>query len=147
MQYPKNMKYQELGYDTYDEYINSEEWRSIHDYIYRLKLFSYHCRICRKKKALLLHKRSYAYLTLQTVRNLSKRKLKQIFVWLCHDCNTLIHFYTKTKKVPLCYLFLSERERLVWLRPDKAIMRSCRAFWDMFVWIRHSYSIHPKRHL
>lgn len=134
------------SYDNYDDYLQGE-WQAIHEYIYQLRLFPYRCRVCFVKKALLLHKRSYGELTLAGIKKLSKRMLKKIFVWLCHRCNSLIHFYTDKQKVPLDYLFLWEREKRVWIRPDMVIRRAYRGTWYIIRWFRYSYSIKKKRHL
>lgn len=109
------MNYRELGYSKYDDYLQGSEWTEIKDFFYK-HCGPYQCRICRKSRLLLLHKRSYEFLTMDSLRKkyifkvLIIRRLKKLMCWLCFPHNGEIHFYDNGTRVPLEYDFLLKRE-------------------------------------
>lgn len=119
------MHYQELQYDSYDEYLNGIEWKKIKNIFYYSGV-PYRCRICHTRKKLLVHKRSYAYLTPYSFLLLRKKREKMFFkilVYLCHPCNEKVHFTKTHEKVPLDYLFLWEQEQSIYWQPGMMIRR------------------------
>jgi hypothetical protein len=144
------MHFSQLGYDSYDEYIDSPEWREIRDMYYSSGV-AYRCRVCHSRKSLRLHKRTYYDLTPKFFYYLlknNKRLFNKILEYLCSRCNTLIHFYDgrkQKKKVPLDYLFLWDREQRIYWRVDMVIRRSIRSFFRFFVWMYYSYTLRQNK--
>lgn len=144
------MHYSDLGFDNYDEYISSEEWKTIRDMKYHSG-DPYRCRVCWSGKLLSLHKRTYYNLTSDFFYWLLKhnrRIYNKILVWLCPRCNDLIHFYDgkkRKKKVPLDYLFLWDREQQIFYRPDMIIRRGVRIVGKVCQWFVDSYVIGKKK--
>jgi hypothetical protein len=140
------MKYQALGYDTYDDYLNGEEWQEIRDYFYSLNT-PYRCRVCHRNKKLLVHKRTYYALHPSFFKSLSKRMIRKILVYLCVPCNDLVHFYDgrkKKKAVPLDYVFLWDREQVIFFRPDRVMQRLARSLYYFLKWLHSSYWVELK---
>ena len=112
------MIYKDLGYQEYNDYLEGEEWQEIKNYFYE-HCGSYECRGCHVKQGLVLHKRSYRFLTLSAIKKRYifpfwvKWYLKKYMVWLCHDCNKLVHFYSDGRRVDLDYKSLMKREKYV----------------------------------
>lgn len=133
--YNKSMNYRELGYQYYDDYLAGPEWKEIHDFFYKF-CGPYECRICRKPRQLLLHKRSYQFLTMKALRKkyifkqLIIRVLKKLMCWLCKFHNGEIHFYDNGQRVPLEYAYLLRRER--------EIDRRYHSLWRRFLKLRPS---------
>lgn len=129
-----DMHFSELGYQTYDGnegYLGGHEWKQLHDFFYTF-CGSYRCRVCHKKRGLVLHKRTYEVLSLRALRKkffhikpLMIRWLKRHFVWLCHEHNHQVHFYDDGTRVPLKYTALWKREQEVYRR-HKSIWRKIR---------------------
>lgn len=138
-----DMYYKELNYDTYDEYLNGNEWKEIRDIFY-LSGVKYRCTICFARKKLLVHKRSYYYLTpkfFRIIARTNKKLLTKILSYKCSRCNSLCHFYDKQKKKPveLDYLFLWEREKKIYWRVDMVVVRLFRTTESALKWIYYSY--------
>lgn len=134
------MYYSELQYDSYDEYLDGQQWQEIKALYYHSGVL-YRCRICHKRRGLLLHKRSYAYLTPEKYLNMKDKMIRKILVYLCHRCNELIHFYKKGDKVPLDYLFLYEREQEIYYRWQFFVIRFFRDIWQVIRWFYYSYKL------
>lgn len=137
------MQYQELGYDTYDEFLRGSEWTQIRDIKYKAK-GAYLCRLCHKDSGLSLHKRTYFNLTPEFFLALLKHRPRMfyaILVYLCGKCNRSVHFYRSGEKVPLDYLFLWDREQSLYFRPDNVILRIARSVRRILIWIYRSYYI------
>lgn len=112
------MYYHQLGYDTYSEYLEGEDWQKIHEFFYE-NIKPYKCRVCGKNRNLVLHKRTYERLTLDQFKRwfrVDRRTLKHAMVWLCKSCNSRVHFYDNGTKVPLVYRDLMAREQVVYKR-------------------------------
>lgn len=112
------MHYSSLGYSSYSQYLNGNEWKKLHDFYYK-HCGSYRCGICGIKTDLVLHKRSYEHLSLQSLRKkfwfnfLIAWYLKRLMSWLCHKCHKQVHFYKNGTKVPMVYNTLYRREKLL----------------------------------
>lgn len=130
--YNKIMWYKDLNYNHYQEYVNGPEWREIKDYYYE-NCGVYECRIDKKKRGLLLHKRSYQYLTLDSIKEryifkyFIKRYLKKNMVWLCFPCNREVHFDDEGKTIELTYSALWKREQLIYRRHNAWYYKLLRA--------------------
>jgi hypothetical protein len=139
------MHYSELGFDSYDEYLESSLWKKIRDIKYSAG-DPYRCRLCHTKKVLYLHKRTYYNLTPEFFTFLLKHDRKmfnKILVYLCSRCNNLVHWYDgkrQKKKVPLDYLFLWEREQQLFYRLDFILRRLTRTTIWIIKWIGESYT-------
>lgn len=126
------MWYKELNYSHYQEYVNGPEWREIKDYFYEF-CGEYKCRICGKKTGLLLHKRSYQYLTLDLIKQkyifrfLIVRFLKKNMTWLCFPCNRLVHFDDNGEAVTLSFDTLWKREQQIYRRTNAWYYKFLRA--------------------
>ena len=101
------MYFSDLGYASYDEYLQSRHWAKLKEQ--RIKNKNAKCHICGSKAWLLLHHRTY--------ENLGREK-KQDLVVLCTRCNKLIHFYDNGMRVPLTYEALTKREKEIWHRKN-----------------------------
>ena len=135
------MYFKDLGYDSYDEYLNGVEWGQIRDIFYK-NSGKYRCRICHAKKQLIVHKRTYYYLQPEFFKQMDKAWLNKILVYLCDKHNREVHFYDRRQKVPLDYLFLAEREHEIYKRPINVFWRLYRDLGDVWIWIRESYYPH-----
>ena len=129
------MHYRKLGYSTYNEYLKGAEWSEIHQFFYQ-NCSPYRCRVCGKSRRLLLHKRSYEYLSMRSLRRkyiikiIIVRAMRRLMCWLCRDCNRLIHFYDDGRRVPLEYSYL--------LRREKEIIKRQRSWLRKFIQVRPS---------
>jgi hypothetical protein len=134
------MHYQDLGYDTYDDYLSGPEWKEIRNFFYSLSA-KYRCRICHVRRDLLVHKRSYYYLQPEAFKSLAIKYVRRILVYLCPRCNRLVHYYNykKNQRVPLDHLFLIEREQAIFWRIDMIFRRLGRDIWSFFAWVVHTY--------
>src|SRR5262245_51577273 len=101
------MYYSDLGYDEYEDYLMGPEWRAIKRYFYENRT-SYTCDICGGHQGLVLHKRSYKFLSLPELKKRYRgdktkimRYLHTYMVYLCRACNHLVHFYPNRERVPL----------------------------------------------
>ena len=120
------MYYSELGYDQYDDYLVGPEWREIKRFFYENRDV-YACSICGTHQQIVLHKRSYKFLSLSELKKRYRgdrtkimRYLHTYMVYLCRGCNKKVHFYPSGERVPLEYRKLKEREDQV----RKRIMRA-----------------------
>lgn len=135
------MYYSDLGYKHYQEYVNGPEWREVKDYFYE-HCGEYICRICGKRQGLLLHKRSYEYLTMQKLRQKFwfkfriVRYMKKYMVWLCFPCNNEVHFDDEGRKIVLDYAILWKREQLIYRRHNawyyKLLRKKPSDFFNLF---------------
>jgi hypothetical protein len=114
--YSGAMYYSELGYDEYDDYLVGPEWREIKRFFYENRK-QYACDICGAHQQIVLHKRSYKFLSLSELRKRYRgdrtkimRYLHTYMVYLCRGCNKKVHFYPSGERVPLEYRKLKERE-------------------------------------
>jgi hypothetical protein len=119
------MYYTELGYDEYDQYLAGPEWKAIKNFYYG-NCKKHECDICETRERILLHKRSYKFLTLPELKKRYRgdsskilRYLHTYMVYLCSSCNKKVHFYPDGSKVPLEYRKLRERETTVRKRVPK----------------------------
>lgn len=141
------MYYSDTGnYKNYQEWLDkSPEWEEIKNYFYK-NCGPYRCGVCNGHWRLLLHKRSYEYLSLSRLKRrywyikpLVVWWLRKHMVWLCFPHNGEIHF-KNGEKLPLKYDILVWRERevkraykikkLLELRPSTLVpflMRTARA--------------------
>lgn len=101
------MYFYELGYASYEEYLQSRHWEKLKEQ--RIKNKNAKCYICGSKTWLLLHHRTYEHLG---------REKKGELVVLCTRCNKLVHFYDNGKRVPLTYKALLAREKEIWRRKN-----------------------------
>jgi hypothetical protein len=113
------MYYSELGYDEYDDYLVGPEWREIKKFFYENRDV-YACSICSTHQQIVLHKRSYKFLSLSELkkrylgdRTKIMRYLHTYMIYLCRGCNRKVHFYPSGERVPLEYRKLKERENQV----------------------------------
>lgn len=113
------MYFTELGYDQYDKYLVGPEWKAIKKYFYENR-DKYECTICGTHQQLVLHKRSYKFLSLPELKKKYKndrtkimRYLHTYMTYLCRPCNNRVHFYPSGERVPLEYRKLKDRELLV----------------------------------
>ncbi len=120
------MYYTELGYDQYDLYLQGPEWKAIKSFYYEHRK-RYECDICGARERVVLHKRSYKFLTLPELKKRYKgdstkilRYLHTYMTYLCSGCNKKVHFYSDGTRVPLEYRKLREQENLVRRRTKKA---------------------------
>lgn len=125
------MNYQELGHDTYDQYLDSDEWKKIKTYFYALSE-TYQCRLCHLRNGLVLHKRTYHFLRFDQFRKLPEKYVHKILVYLCSDCNHQVHFYPDESKVPLDSLFLMDREEEVYNSWKYIVLRFIRDCSSLF---------------
>jgi len=115
------MHYSDLGYKHYQEYVDGPEWQEIKDYFFK-HCGEYKCRICGRHWKLLLHKRSYEYLTMEKLRNrfifkfFIVRYLKKYMTWLCFPDNDLVHFDDDGGRIELDYKKLWRREQQIYRR-------------------------------
>lgn len=129
------MYYSDFGYKDYQEYLDGPEWEEIRVFFYE-NCGEYKCRVCGKRRRLVLHKRSYEYLGIKALRRhyfftfLIIRKLRRLMVWLCFSCNREIHFYENGIRVPLIYDYLWRREQQVY--------KQHRSLWKKLLQLRPS---------
>jgi hypothetical protein len=113
------MYYNELGYGDYDDYLVGPEWKAIKQF-YFAHCNKYECDICGSRERILLHKRSYKFLSLPELKKRYRgdvtkilRYLHTYMVYLCTGCNRKVHFYGDGTRVPLEYRKLREQEQRV----------------------------------
>lgn len=116
------MYFTDLNYDNYDDYLKGREWEEIHEIFYQ-RGGPYKCRLCGVRKSLVLHKRSYYFLTQDFFKKADKKWLNKVLVWLCVPCNKKVHFYNDKDRVPLDYLYLWDREQHLFKRVDYRLRR------------------------
>src|SRR3954470_7457 len=119
------MYYSELGYGDYDDYLVGPEWKAIKQFYFENRK-KYQCDICGSRERILLHKRSYKFLSLPELKKRYRgdttkilRYLHTYMVYLCQGCNRKVHFYGDGTRVPLEYRKLKDREQQVRLRVKK----------------------------
>ncbi len=123
------MNYKDVGnYKNYQEYVEGKEWKEIKDFFYA-NCGQYKCGICPNHWRLVLHKRSYEFLTMKALykrfwfKFLVVWYLKKYMVWLCFPHNGQVHF-KNGKPVPLEYETLLEREEEVrWMYYRSRILK------------------------
>jgi hypothetical protein len=109
------MYYSDLGYPSYGSYLKGKEWADLHEFFYQ-KCGPYQCKLCGQAKELVLHKRSYQYLTLRKLYRrflftfAVKWYLRRKMIWLCHACHAQMHFYDDGERVPTEERSLKRRE-------------------------------------
>jgi len=110
------MYYTELNYDEYDQYLVGPEWRGLNQYFYENRK-SYECGICGARKHLVLHKRSYKFLSLAELKRKYRgdkgkimRYLHTYMVYLCRTCHRQVHFLPSGERTPMQYRALKDRE-------------------------------------
>lgn len=125
------MRYKDVGpYKQYQEYVEGPEWQEIKNFYYE-NCGEYKCAICPNHWRLVLHKRSYQFLTMKALRRrfvfkfLIVAYLKRNMVWLCFPHNGQVHF-KKGKRVPLDYKSLMKREDEVRLQYHLQKIRQLR---------------------
>lgn len=96
--------FSELGYDSYNGYLNSKHWDRLKDVYWKSTLPKY-CRICDAKTNLIMHHRTY--------ERLGKEDLRRDLVVLCNNCHRDVHFDAILGKTPLVYEELLGREKLL----------------------------------
>src|SRR5215213_8981785 len=113
------MYYNELGYGDYDDYLVGPEWKAIKQFYFQ-HCKKYECDICGSQERILLHKRSYKFLSLPELKKRYRgdttkilRYLHTYMVYLCQGCNRKVHFYGDGTRVPLEYRKLRDREQQV----------------------------------
>lgn len=137
------MHFNELGYDSYDEFLEGKEWAEMRNAYYALKV-GYRCRICHSRMRIKVHKRSYVYLQLSFFKK-RKRLFKKVMVYLCEKCNQKVHFYNKNDKVPLDYLTLWDREQELYWRIDNMLLRMIRTTWRITKRLFLSYRLGSRK--
>lgn len=121
------MHYQDFGYEKYHDYLDGPEWQEIHDFFYKY-CGPYKCLVCGQTRRLLLHKRSYEYLSMKELRRkyilrfIVIYKLKRLMCWLDQEHNGQVHFYDDGRRVPLLFDALSAREKII-VKRHKSIWR------------------------
>ena len=75
---------EELGYETYQDYLNSDHWKSFRGKME--KKLKYKC-LCGQKDGLCLHHKTYKRLGSEHKCNV---------VWLCRDCHEETHVLVKS---------------------------------------------------
>lgn len=85
------IKLKQLGFDNYQQYLQTDHWKSIRSKYYRSKLpirveNVIVCNVCKKQKRLNLHHKTY--------KRLGQEKLHD-FILLCKDCHNLTHLVAK----------------------------------------------------
>lgn len=127
------MYYTELGFTSYQQYLESGHWEKIKKIRIGKKCERRFCgnsaRVCHH-----LH-----------YRNLGKEEHGRDYVDICYSCNDLAHFYDDRSRVPVTengYLLIKRWKEInsLWylfanLKPS-----------DIFDWIGKSYSIENRRH-
>jgi hypothetical protein len=113
------MHYKDFGYTDYDDYLVGPEWKSIKQFYFQ-HCKKYECDICGTRERILLHKRSYKFLSLPELKRRYRgdstkilRYLHTYMVYLCQGCNRRVHFYGDGTRVPLEYRKLREQETRV----------------------------------
>jgi len=84
--YKRNIKLKKLGYNNYNEYLNSEHWKNKR----KAKKLS-NC-ICGSNVRLELHHKTY--------KRVGQERLSDL-VWLCHDCHEKAHVLINEGKTTL----------------------------------------------
>jgi hypothetical protein len=117
--YNGTMYYNELGYGDFDDYLVGPEGKTIKQFYYE-HCKKYECDICGTRERILLHKRSYKFLSLPELKKRYKgdatkilRYLHTYMVYLCQGCNRRVHLYADGTRVPLEYRKLKDREQQV----------------------------------
>ncbi len=110
------MYYSEFGYTDYGDYLVGPEWKAIKQFYYD-NCKKYECDICGTRERILLHKRSYKFLSLPELKKRYRgdstkvlRFLHTYMTYLCQACNKKVHFYDDGTRVELEYRKLRERE-------------------------------------
>lgn len=75
-------KLNELGFDNYNQYLNSPHWKDVRRRYYQSKLYHGHCECCFRQVPLQLHHKTY--------KRLGNENLND-FVTLCKECHTKSH--------------------------------------------------------
>jgi ribosomal protein S14 len=115
-QYNNRMHYKDFGYDEYDQYLVGPEWRGLNQYFYENR-DKYECGICGTKQGLVLHKRSYKFLSLAELKKKYRgdkskimRYLHTFMTYLCRQCHRRVHFLPNGERTPMEYRKLKDRE-------------------------------------
>jgi 5-methylcytosine-specific restriction endonuclease McrA len=110
------MHYKDFGYDEYDQYLVGPEWRGLNQYFYENR-DKYECGVCGERSGLVLHKRSYKFLSLGELKRKYRgdktkvmRYLHTYMVYLCRHCHRQVHFLPNGDRVPMQYRALKDRE-------------------------------------
>jgi 5-methylcytosine-specific restriction endonuclease McrA len=110
------MHYKDFGYDEYDQYLVGPEWRGLNQYFYENR-GKYECGVCGARQGLVLHKRSYKFLSLAELKKKYRgdttkimRYLHTYMVYLCRTCHKRVHFLPNGDRTPLEYRALKDRE-------------------------------------
>jgi len=123
------MYFSSYGYDIYEDYLMGAEWSAIKNWYFK-NTKKYECDICTGHDHIVLHKRSYKFLSLVELRKRYSRDntkmlryLHTYMVYLCRGCNRNVHFYPTGKKVPLEYRKLLDREKIVRKHTKKVVSK------------------------
>lgn len=110
------MHYTELGYSEYGDFLVGKEWKAMSQYFYENRS-AYACNICGARQGLVLHKRSYKFLSLAELKRKYRndkskvmRYLHSYLVYLCRTCHNRVHFLPNGERVALEYRVLKDRE-------------------------------------
>lgn len=97
-------------------FLVGKHWKELSAYFYENRT-SYECNICGTRQDLVLHKRSYKFLSLPELKkkyrgDTSKimRFLHSYMTYLCRTCHRKVHFMGDGSKVQLEYRKLKDRE-------------------------------------
>jgi len=120
------MYYHELNYDEYDAYLVGPEWRGLNQFFYDNRTI-YECNICGVREGLVLHKRSYKFLSLEALKKQYRgdnskimRYLHTFMSYLCRACHRKVHYLPNGTKTTMQYKCLRERE----MQLKKAVKRT-----------------------
>lgn len=107
------MYFTDLGYETYNGYLDSKHWQKLRKEVWASGVRK-ECHICKTKRNLLLHHRTYT--------NLGHERLGRDVILLCKFCHIDVHF-DRGVKTPLERRFLVAREMQLYRRKHSILWR------------------------
>lgn len=86
----RNRRLKWLGFYSYQEYLNSNEWKRVRDFALKNGHGKF-CEICGETKNLNIHHRRYT-----RIHKVSLKKQIEFLTTLCRRCHEIVHLMTNS---------------------------------------------------